>query len=223
MAMTGISGLRAIGKSQDQELSLEEVGRAFFYTEWYGNCPFMSILDSSVAAQPFEGIQLSSLWRFGSHLASEDMAIVLSSAQANVSRQQGLRMLTLAISDLSTLNGLLSDFEKGTGLAYDTLTQYEVPLFVPLHEGAHYRALWFMPAAHRVYVFDFLQMSTAAFSSTLRLCESIGYEVSYVGQAKSKEMAGAVACGVFGRTCWHTHSCKLHRRAWFSCSGLNSI
>ena len=81
MAMTGISGLRAIGKSQDQELSLEEVGRAFFYTEWYGNCPFTSILDSSVAAQPFEGIQLSSLWRFGSHLASEDMAIVVSSAR----------------------------------------------------------------------------------------------------------------------------------------------
>ena len=184
MAMTGISGLRAIGKSQDQELSLEEVERAFFYTEWYGNCPFMSILDSSVAAQPFEGIELSPLWRYGAYLASEDMTIVLSSAQANVCRRQGLRMLTLAILDFLILSGLLTDFEKGTGLAYDTLTQYEVPLFVPLHEGAHYRAMWFMPATKKVYVFDFLQMSTAAFSSILRLCEGIGYEVCHVAQAK---------------------------------------
>ena len=200
MAMTGISGLRAIGKSQDQELSLEEVERALFYTEWYGNCPFMPVLDSSVAAQPFQGIQLSSLWRFGAHLASEDMTIVLSSAQANVSRQRGLRMLTLAISDLPTLNGLLTDFEKGTGLAYDTLTQYQVP------------CSYLCMKAHTIEPCGLCQRLIGSMCLTSCRCSQRHFLVPCVfvralamksvmlHRQKSKEMAGAVAYGVFGRT-----------------------
>ena len=177
-------GLKAIGKTAFDLLRDDEIEKMLFYNEYYTGCNFAGLLEDSVGAAPFLEESLSEFWKASCYLDCYDLALVMSNIQAHVGKSHGLKMLTLGVLEMDDMDCRISELREMHGILYESLNEYSVPVYIPIHESNHFRGILIVPGVHRVFVFDFLRVRSLRLAGLLRDLSQMGYEVEYIGNER---------------------------------------